>query len=221
MLIQILTLIRKEFLLEYRQKAALSGVLLYLGATIFVCYLSFSMGKNALHPITWNALLWIILLFISANAIGKSFLQEREGRLMYFYILFRPEVLILAKMLYNAVLMFGIGGLGFLLYALVLGNPIADMGLFALILVLGAIGLGFALTFIAAIAAQAQNSATLMAVLGFPITLPLLLMLIGLSKNALDGLAWSVSYEKLLMVGLIDLLCLALGYLLFPYIWRS
>jgi heme exporter protein B len=60
-----------------------------------------------------------------------------------------------------------------------------------------------------------------MAILSFPVIIPILLMAIRISKNALDGLDWSVSADKLLSLFAINALVAATSYLLFPYLWRS
>jgi heme exporter protein B len=218
---EIWSLVRKEMLLEWRQKYALNGILLYLVSTVFVCYLSFRLRQNQLNPITWNALFWIILLFTSVNAAAKSFLQESDGRQFYYYTLAGAHSIILSKMIYNSLLMSLLGLLGFLFYSLVLGNPVQDQWLFILNLLLGCIGLGSALSMVAAIAAKAQNNSTLMAVLSFPVVLPLLLMLIKTSKNAMDGLATTASYDELSIIASMNVIVVATAYLLFPSLWRS
>jgi len=218
---QLGALMRKEFLLEWRQRYALNGMLLYIVGAVFVCYLSFSARRGLLTPIVWNTLFWIILLFTAINAIAKSFVQERAGRLLYYYTLASPQQIILSKILYNTVLMLALAGLGFIVYAFVLGNPVQDVGLYVLSLVLGAIGFAVSLTLIAGIASKAENSATLMAVLSFPIVLPLLLMLLRVSKNAIDGLDRSVSWDEIGTVLAIDAIVLVLSWMLFPFLWRS
>jgi heme exporter protein B len=60
-----------------------------------------------------------------------------------------------------------------------------------------------------------------MAVLSFPILLPMLSMLIKLSKNAMDGLAFSSSYDEILVISGIDLIVITLSYMLFPFLWKS
>ncbi|WP_266367166.1 heme exporter protein CcmB [Tellurirhabdus rosea] len=221
MLKQIGVLMEKEFRLEWRQRYALNGILLYIVSTVFVCYLCFSMRRNQLTPMVWNALFWIILLFTAINAIAKSFVQERAGRLLYYYTLASPQQIIVSKILYNTVLMLGLAALGFIVYAFVLGNPVQDLLLFVANLLLGALGFAATLTLIAGIASKAENSATLMAVLSFPVVLPLLLMLIRVSKNALDGLDRSVSTDEILTLLAIDAIVLAVSWMLFPFLWRS
>jgi heme exporter protein B len=60
-----------------------------------------------------------------------------------------------------------------------------------------------------------------MAILSFPIIIPILMMAIRISKNALDGLDISVSVDKLLMLLAINAIVAVTGYILFPYLWKS
>jgi heme exporter protein B len=170
---------------------------------------------------TWNALFWIILLFSSVNAVAKSFVQEQQGRQLYYYMIASPESIILSKMLYNTGLTLILALLGYGVFSVILGNPVQDQGLFLLNLVLGAMGFSASLTMVSGIASKAGNNATLMAILSFPVIIPILLMAIRISKNALDGLDWSVSADKLLSLFAINVLVAATSYLLFPYLWRS
>lgn len=221
LLSEISALIQKEFLLEWRQKYALNGILLYLSSTIFVCYLSFAVRGNTLNPSTWNALFWIILLFTSVNAIAKSFINERSSRNLYYYTIVSPQGIILSKILYNCLLMVLLSFTGFLFYAFVLGNPVQNISLFLLNIFLGAIGFSCTLTLISGIASKANNSSTLMAILSFPIILPMLLLLIKISKNAIDGINSSVSNDDILILCAVNIMLGALSYILFPYLWRS
>ncbi|UII22637.1 heme exporter protein CcmB [Fulvivirga ligni] len=213
--------IKKELLLEWRQRYAINGILLYLVSTIFICYLSFNVKTNQLDPITWNTLFWIIILFTSISAIAKSFIQEKQERYLYYYWILKPQTLILARVIYNGILMMILGLAGFIIYSIILGNPVQDLLLFIVNLVLASISFSTALTMISAIASKANNNQTLMAILGFPVILPMLLMIIKISKNAMDGLPRDSSYSEILTLFAINLIVGAVSYLLFPYIWRS
>jgi heme exporter protein B len=221
MLKEIKALITKEIQLELRQKNALYGMLLYMVSTVYICYLSFKLKSNQLSPITWNTLFWIILVFTAVNAIAKSFTQERYGRLLYYYTLASPVGIILSKIIYNTLLMLLLALVGFGFYAVVMGNPVGDMGLYLISIVLGAVGFSSTLTMIAGIASKAENSATLMAILSFPVILPMLLMLLKVSKNALDGLDRSSSQDEILTLLAIDVIVMTLSVILFPFLWRS
>lgn len=214
---QIRFLIAKEIKLELRNKYALGGILLYVVATVFVSYLCF---KRIVTPATWDALFWIILLFASINAIAKSFISETKGRLLYIYTIASPQAVILSKIIYNSLLLTVLSGLCLFIYGLFIGNIIQDLPLFLVTLLLGSLGFSSLLTMVSAIASKSGNNFTLMAILSFPIMIPLLMVLIKLSKNALDGLEnWDVQYLSILVF--INVIIIALSYLLFRYLWRD
>lgn len=214
---QIKYLITKEIKLEIRNKYALGGILLYVVSTVFVCYLSF---KQIINPPTWNALFWIILLFASINAVAKSFISETRGKLLYLYTLVSPQAVILSKIIYNSFLLTVLSGLCLFVYSLFVGSLIQDYALFGVTLILGSIGFSSLLTLVSAIASKTSNNFTLMAILSFPIMIPLLMVLLKLSKNAIDGLElWDTNY--LLVLLFLDLIIITLSFLLFRYLWRD
>jgi heme exporter protein B len=176
---------------------------------------------NALNPTIWNTLFWIIILFTAVNAVTKSFIQLNKGRLIYYYSISNPSAIILSKILYNSLLLSGIGFIGLLMYSLVLGNPVIDIPLFMLNLLFGSIGFAAVLTMNSGIASKAANSTSLMAILSFPVVLPLLLIIIRISKNAIDGLDWYASYDQIIFLVAIDTIVITISTILFPYIWRS
>ena len=161
------------------------------------------------------------MLFSAVNAVAKSFIQESSGRQLYYYTLASPEAIILSKMLYNTLLMLVLATLGYTVYSLVLGNPVGDQGLFIVNMLLGAVGFSACLTMVSAIASKAGNNATLMAILSFPVILPLLLMVIRVSKNAIDGIDRDLSMDKLLTLIAINAIVSVVSFMLFPYLWRS
>lgn len=214
---QIKYLVEKEIKLELRNKYALGGILLYVFSTVFVSYLSF---KKIVNPATWNALFWIILLFASINGVAKSFISETRGRLLYLYTLASPQAVILSKIIYNSILLLVISGICMLVYGLFVGNIVQDTTLFCITLILGSFGFSSLLTMVSAIASKTSNNFTLMAILSFPIMMPLLMVLLKLSKNAIDGLEhWDLNYLMVLMF--INVIIIALSYLLFRYLWRD
>ena len=218
---EILTLVSKEFRSEWRQKYALNGMILYLASTIFVCYMSFSLKTGTIHALSWNALFWIIILFTAVNSVAKSFIQEADGRMLYYYSLVKPESIILSKIIYYSLLMMGLSLIGLFFYSMVMGNPVNDLAMFLLTIVLASFGLATALTMLSGRASKASNSSTLIAVLSFPVIIPMLLLIIRCSKNALDGIERSVYTDQLLTLIAINAIVVAVSYLLFPYLWRS
>jgi heme exporter protein B len=214
---EILFLLKKEIQLEWRQKYAISGILLYVVATIFVVYISFIK----IQPNVWNVMFWIISLFAATNAAVKSFTHESGARQLFYYQLANPTAILISKIVYNIILLLIINVLTYILFAFVADNPVKLPMAFWSALLLGSIGFGIIFTFISAIAAKANNSATLMAVLSFPLVLPTLLSLVKFSANALGLITDTATYKDVVVLLSIDAILLSLSFLLFPFIWRD
>ena len=215
---EIKHLVIKEFHLEWKNKNTFMGILLYVVSTIFVCYITF---QQAVDISTWNALFWIIMLFASINAVSKGFLQESEGRQLYYYSLASAEAIILSKILYNMVLMIVLALISFMFYSLFLHNIVEDVPWFLLGVVSGSAGLASAFTMVSAIAYKANNNGVLVANLGFPLILPLMLVIMKFSNEAMVGVDRMDSISNILIISLLNLIIVALSYLLFPYLWRD
>ncbi len=212
----------KEVTLEWRQKYAFNGLLLFTISTIFIIYLSLSVKNQAgLPDHLWNALFWIIILFSAINAIAKSFLQESPGRQLYYYISVHPISLIVAKMIYNSLLMAVLAIIAVVVYGTVLGYPVTNSLIFASVVALASIGISSVLTMMSAIASKAGNNTVLMAILSMPLLLPILLLSIKAVKNAIDDLTWSDTSDELITLAAVDSVGIALAYILFPFLWKS
>jgi heme exporter protein B len=215
--LQIWALFKKDLLLEVRQQYSFYGVLLYVASTIFVLYLA--MGQP--DGVVWKGLFWMIQLFVCVNAVAKSFLQEGRGRLLYFYSITGAANFILSKLLFNALLMLLMSMLSLGLFVLMLGDPMPEPVLFVGISWLGGVSLSLVFTFLAAIAARAQQSAALMAILGFPLVIPQLLLLSKISNIAFaDVLQGGLGWMIVVLVAL-DVMIVVLSLILFPFLWKD
>ena len=212
-----MALVKKDILLETRQQYTFYGVLLYVASTVFVVYLSAGQPEEQI----WNALFWIVLLFVSVNAVAKSFLQDSRGRMLYYYTISGAVNYIIAKMIFNAVLMLVMSLVTLLIFILLLGNPVIYFSEFLLISFLGGIGLSLVFTFLAAIAAKAQQQSALMAIMGFPIVIPQLLLLGKISSKAFSDALQSNWWQMVLLLVSLDVLIVLLSIILFPFLWKD
>lgn len=212
------SLVHKEFLLEWRQQSAFGGIFLYLLSTVFLCYLVF---EGIISEKSWNALFWIIILFASINAALKAFTTEHENRHLYYYTMISPRAAINAKIIYNSLLMMFLAILGFFLFVSFLGNPLQSISLFLINLLIGMLGFSTILCMVSAIAARVRNNFTLIAILGFPLVLPLLLLLIRVSWQCIAGTSFIKIAPDLLIISMLTIISLTLSNLLFPYVWKE
>lgn len=221
MLRSVKILLAKELTLELRKKSVISGIGLYLISLIFICYLTFKLRQAVISETTWSALFWLTILFSVINSVAKSFIGEKKGLSIYYYAVASAQSIIISKIVYNAILCFILSLAGYFLFNIFIHNPVEDHLLFAAMLILTSVGFAAALSLISGIASKANNSNILMAVLSFPVVISILLMAIKITKNILDGLDRSASYDELLNLLAINCIMTVLAYLLFPYIWRS
>jgi heme exporter protein B len=211
-------LFRKDLLLELRHPYAVYGVLLYVVSTVFVLYLTMERPEAE----TWNGLFWVMLLFVCVNAVAKGFLQESRGRMLYYHTLTGPTSFVLSKTLYNVVLMAAMTLVTLLLFVAFLGKPTYDLMAFAGIGMLGGLGLSLTFTMLAAIASKAMQQASLMAILGFPVILPQLLLSMRLSKAAFAEAFQEGAVSQLVLLLLaLDCSILVLTLILYPYLWKD
>ncbi|HSU51340.1 MAG TPA: heme exporter protein CcmB [Segetibacter sp.] len=213
----ITALLKKDVLLEIRQQYSFYGVLLYVISTIFVLYLAMGRPEDEV----WNGLFWMIQLFVCVNAVAKSFLQENRGRMLYFYSIAGAVDFILSKLLFNALLMLVMSIMSLLLFLVLMGNPLRQPLQFVGLATLGGVSLSLVFTFLAAIASKAQQQAALMAILGFPIIIPQLLLLMKIATIAFSSVIQAgLAKMVLLLVGL-DAMVIVLSVILFPFLWKD
>jgi heme exporter protein B len=216
---QISILLRKELVLELRMGYAISGILLYVLSTVFIVYSAFFQGVT--NPMLWITLFWIIMLFASVNAIVKSFVQENGNRQLYYHTLLNPTAVIVSKMVYNITLLFLLSLLTWGALAFMVGNQINEFSGFLLALFLGSVGFSILFTFVAAISSKADNNSTLLAILSFPLVIPILMTLIKLSVGATGVLEDTSVIQDIGILIAIDLMLAGLALVLYPFLWKD
>ncbi len=215
----ILSLIKKELLLEFRQKATIGGVLVYIIGTVFVSALCF---KGKLDKPNWNALFWVITLFTSVTISGKSFFKETGGQALFNFLHYTPQQFIISKIIYNMLFMLCLSFITFFFYVFFIKNEVENMGLFVIILILASTGLAGVLSLMSAIASKASGNFAIMSILSFPVLLPIILVVVHLSKQAIDGIEWAgLGFDFLVILTALNILIIALSFILFPYLWRD
>jgi heme exporter protein B len=211
-------LFKKDLRLEIRQQQNLYGIFIYALSTIFILYLS--AGRP--DAVQWNALFWITQLFIVVNAVVKSFVGEPRGRSVYYFTIVHPLEYLFSKMMLNTMYMVLLSIISMLCFTILLGDPVVNNLTFFGTIILGGIGLSMVFTMLSAIASKARQQASLIAILGFPVIVPQMVMLIRLSK-----LSYGEVFKEgvpLQLTGLLlglDILVILMATVLFPYLWKD
>ena len=215
--LKIAYLLSNEFKLEWRGKAAINSILLYVVSITYILHVSF----NNVEANLWNALFWIVITFSSVNAVAKSFMGMSEGNRLYYYSIIGPEVFFVSKIIYNFLLLFVLSIITKVAMMIFVEDILIKSDLFWLSVLLGCIGYSFIMTMISAIASKAKSGSSLMAILSFPIIIPFLITIIALSLNYSQGVNDTQNLKYFFAIGGIMAIGITMAYLLFPYLWRD
>ena len=214
---QVIALILKDLKVDWRSKYPVAGIFLYIIVLVIIGYMSFA---NFIKPEVWNALFWIILLFTSVNAIAKSFVQE-DDRSMYYFFTAKPGAIILAKLIYHFGYQLALLITAYLAFSLFLGPATGDRFWFTTNLLAGSLGLSSAFTMISALASKTNNQSIMMAILGFPVIIPVLILSISNSKMIILGGGWPDISTNFIALLSVNMIIIALTFILFPFTWKS
>lgn len=214
---RILTLVATEARIELRERYAISGILLYVFSSAFIV---FSIWKQ-LPPKEWGLTFWVIFLFCSLMAVLKSFGKESESRYFYYYTLYHPLELFVAKVIYNLALLLCIFIVLWSVLGIMAGDHMIRKSWFLVTGLMASIGISFLLTLINSIAIKTQQSASLTAVMGLPLMIPMLINILRLTAYASGTTPDENPWNEMTLLASIITLVTGLSLWLFPYLWRS
>jgi heme exporter protein B len=217
----VVALIKKDLIDEYRTRFAVTSIILFALTTLVM--VSFSTGAFVLDAGLHAAFLWIIIFFSSMSALARSFIKEEEqGTAKVLKMSTTPEVIFIAKLLFNLILLTGLFVVLYPLYLVLMNPPAAGNNLLVIfILVLGTSCLAGTTTILAAIVSQAGSKYTLLPIIAFPVLLPVLLTAIRGTSLALAGTTFSVVLPDLIFLISFLVIIITVSLLLFPFVWED
>ena len=220
MINKIFSILYKDFKIEINQSHLFFSVGLYVISSIYIIYISYQ-PTGILGLENWVSIFWVIILFSSISAVSKSFFQESGSRNYYYYFVLSPDELILSKLIYNFLFIVFVTFLTFLVFSSLLGNFINSYSFFITLLFIGSLSISNCLTLISAIGHQVKNNSILTSVLSFPVIIPILLILIKLSKMSSSEFSWNIIQDDFYLLILLNIILIAMTKILFKFLWRN
>ena len=220
MISKIFAILYKDFKIEINQSHLFFSVGLYVVSSIYIIYISYQ-PTGILSLEHWVSIFWVIILFSSISAVSKSFFQESGNRNYYYYYVLSPDELIFSKLIYNFLFIVFVTFLTFIIFSFLLGNFIYSLSFFLTLLFVGALSISNCLTLISAISHQVKNNSILISVLSFPVIIPILLLLIRLSKISSSEFSWNLIQDDFYLLILLNIILVAMTKILFGYLWRN
>ncbi len=216
-----LAVLVKDIKSELRTRYAVGAIAMF--AVVTIVAIGFSLGGMALDINLQAIMLWLSIYFAAAAGLGQGFIKEEEAKTSLALRIYVPSSAVYnGKLLFNLIILAGLGLLVVPLFALLIGLNVASYALFMTILTSGLIGLACTTTLIAAIVARASVKSTLFTVMAFPIVLPLLVLAIkGTQKAMSAGARFSDGIGELQGLSSYSAVMLIAGMLLFDYVWND
>ena len=220
---EIFILLQKEFKNELTKKTSLLSILLYIAS---ISYLLFFLMKTQgalvkLEVKFWNMFYWVIVLFSIINSIYINFSKDNKARMLYYFNMFRPESFILSKLIYHSIFSTIIALFTYLFFGIWLGNPIENNAIFLLTVLIATNAFSAIYTLMTAISFQTNQSTLLSSILGFPITIPIIIFTTKLCREAFSETISGHFYTTLFSLLGFNFILIFLSIILFPFLWKE
>lgn len=211
----------KDFSSELRMRYAINALIMFV--VVAVSTILFSIGSEKAPQNVYAGLFWVVVFFSAMSGLSRNFVSEEErGTNLILSLIAHPISIFVGKFFFNLILIVFINLIiAFLYFFLFTDFIIKNWLMFTLSFVLGNFGIAASSTIIAAIISKANVKGTLYPVLAFPVLLPLILMLIEITKAAMEGNSiYSMQAEFVVLISY-DVIMFTASILVFDIIWRD
>ena len=216
---RILNNIKKDFLIEFRNRSAINISFAFAGITTLS--VSLAAGGTPFTPIVHAIIFWIILFFSAMSGLAHIFIREEEEKNSLFLSLYyTPEEIYLSKLFFNIILFLSISVIVTALYLFFLQVYPVYLFLFFLTVISGSFAIASVTTILGAMVSKAGSGSSLFTVISFPILLPVLWTAISLTTVAIDGVGVQ-EYRNILFLLAFSGVIVSVSYLSFKFIWTE
>ena len=216
---RILNNIKKDFLIEFRNRSAINISFAFAGITTLS--VSLAAGGAPFTPVVHAIIFWIILFFSAMSGLAHIFIREEEEKnALFLSLYYTPEEIYLSKLIFNIILFLSISVVVTALYLFFLQVfPVYPM-LFILTVISGSFAIASITTILGAIVSKAGSGSSLFTVISFPILLPVLWTAISLTSISIDG-AGVQEYRNIVFLLAFSGVIVSVSYPTFKFIWTE
>ncbi len=216
---RILSNIKKDFLIESRNRSAINISFAFAGITTLS--VSLAAGGSSFSPAVNAIIFWIILFFSAMSGLAHIFIREEEEKTSLFLSLcFSPEEIYLSKLIFNIIIFLIISAIVTVLYLFFLQIFPANIFFFILTVISGSIAIATVTTILGAIVSKAGSGSSLFTVISFPILLPVLWTSINLTTVSIDSTVVP-EYKSIVFLLAFSGVIVSVSYLTFKFIWTE
>ena len=208
-------IVRKDFLLNLRQRATFAAMMMFALTT--VAALSLSTGGTIVDEKFLSALLWVVIFFAAGAGLSGTFDDEAQaGTLPTLKLYGDAQAILFGKMSVALLSLTALTTFILPIFCVLFDVRVEKIFLLVATVALGLIGLAAAGTLTAALTTSAKVKGGLFAILLFPVTLPVFLPAIRLTEIAFG--ASQVDSGLLVMMSAFDAILILASSILYDYL---
>lgn len=208
--------LRKDFLVEFRSRFALSVAASF--AAIVTIAISLTAGGVPFPPKVQAILLWIVIFFSAMNGLSHIFVREEDqSTALFLRISVDLDSIFISKFLFNQAFMAIILAVVVPLFVFFVQVRVIHITHFILAAVAGGFSIAAATTILAAMVAKAGGKGSLFTIISFPILLPVIWISIS-ATNASLAEAVPAGGNLLFLLAFSGFISV-ISFLLFRYVW--
>ncbi len=216
---QILAHLKKDFLIEFRNRYSVSVAGSF--AVVSTLAISLASGGSPLPARAHAIILWVIMFFTAMSGLAHIFVREEDrGTALFLRLHSHHLVVFTSKLLFNVLLFACLQALIIPLYLFFLQVGVRALAPFIATVAAGGFALSSTSTILAAIVARAGARGSLFPVLSLPVSLPVLWVVMGATKSAIERADYHAGSDLLFLLAFSGAIT-AVSYLLFESVWAD
>ncbi len=211
------TLIKYDFLLDFRHRFSIGSVLLYAVFSVFLCLIAYQDPELE----AWNLLYWVLLSFSAVIWSINVYAKETSEHRLYYFQLLRPQELWLAKWVSGTIFLLLIALLLCLSLMALSYDPIIDWRRQLAAMGLSSLTLAAILSFTSAIGSLSDSPAVVSSIISLPLILPVLLLgqyLTGVAMDLRDPAAYN---QYMMYLAAITVIASGGAMVLINFVWKN
>lgn len=224
------SLIRRELIGELRTRDVLTATLVFPPLVLVI--FRFAFAGQVGEIVDWRGMtpgiLWTALAFSGILSLSRSFAAEKDDE-RWLGLLLAPldrGTLFLSKAIANTLYLIVVAAVTLPVYQILYPDAFLrpGSGVFAnwpgvtVVTLLGLLGIASAGSLLSAISVNTRAREALLPLLMFPVLVPVLIPAVQASHVVLDGDGLAAALRGVLMLGLLDIVLLSAGWLLFEFV---
>ncbi len=213
---QVLTVVRKDLLVETRARDLLNVMLTFAVLSLVIFNLALDLRGPVVREVG-PGLLWLTIAFAAILGMGRTFVREHERGTLTGLLIAPMDrgVLFVGKLLANLIFLFVMEAVTLPMFAVLFGLPVLQPAVL-LITALGTLGFATLGTLFSAMAAQSRAREALLPLLLLPTTVPVLIGSVQATSHVLDDTVGGPPWIGLLLA--FNVIFLTLAFLLFEHV---